>query len=58
MKYEFVCDNPKCGEYGIPVTLEMHMSEVGTPQYCPHCKEQLRRVYSSFGLKTNDGYKK
>jgi len=57
MKYDFKCQNTKCFEYGITQTVEMPMNDYKEPD-CKYCQEKMERVFSSYSIKTNDGFKR
>ena len=57
MKYDFKCANKNCSEFDKVKEFEMRASEYVIPK-CEKCGEEIKRIYISLGIKTNDGYKK
>lgn len=58
MNYVFKCINDNCSEKEQEKEIDIPISEISNLETkCLKCKENLVRVYSSFGLRTSDGYK-
>lgn len=57
MKYDFKCQNEECFEFGITVEKEMSINDYKTPK-CEYCGKTMERVYSSYSIKTSDGFKR
>ncbi len=57
MTYLYECRNDKCNNYNKTVEIAKPVSESSKEEKCSECKEVLYRVFTSFGVKTADGYK-
>jgi predicted nucleic acid-binding Zn ribbon protein len=57
-RYEYKCNNLKCKNHNVLITITKPMSECSKLEYCEKCKEELQRDYSGIGaIKTGDGFK-
>ena len=52
MTYEYYCNN--CQKAQVIIK---ELKEVGNKEYCPICKSELVRVFTSSTIKTSDGTK-
>ena len=57
MKYDFKCQNEECFEHGITIEKDIPLNEYKEPN-CEYCNKKMERVYSSYSIKTSDGFKK
>lgn len=57
MRYEYKCESEECNCNEEIVIIDKPMAEVSRDEFCEKCKSKLKRVYSTCGIKTHDGYK-
>jgi len=57
MLYEYTCENVDCKDYMQKQVISKPMENVSDEEKCETCKNVLRRIFGSFGLRTNDGFK-
>lgn len=59
MIYEYKCTNiVNCKEYNLIVEINKNIKDSSRTEYCSKCNEEMKRVYTSPGIKTSgDKYK-
>jgi len=59
--YNYICEDEKgegCENSKASIEIMKPMSEATREEFCPICKGPMKKIFSSFGLKTfGDGYK-
>ena len=54
-RYEYKCNNIKCVNHNVLITITKPMLECSKLEYCKKCKKELKRNYSVIGaIKTGD----
>jgi predicted nucleic acid-binding Zn ribbon protein len=56
MIYAFICVQPGCELEDVTVKRNISYDQI-SEQCCEKCGEKIRRIYTSCGIKTSDGYK-
>jgi predicted nucleic acid-binding Zn ribbon protein len=57
MTYLYQCTDEKCQGSKEVTEVCKPMSESSRKEFCPLCGGEMKRVYTSPGVKTSDGYK-
>jgi len=57
MTYLYECKQDECDEVNKTVEIDKTMDESGTPEICKECCHEMQRVYTTFAMKSADGFK-
>ncbi len=57
MKIDYKCINERCPEHNKKIEKDIKMKDIQNIIPCDKCQLPLARIWTSIGIKTNDGYK-
>jgi predicted nucleic acid-binding Zn ribbon protein len=57
MTYLYKCENENCKNVDVIIEINKSITESSKEETCEWCAEKLKRVYTSPGVKTSDGFK-